>query len=373
MKRQLFSLLHENDMQFKIIKMYVNRFIIDEDAECELIEINQISKAPSMTLGYGFSKHRAFKKIQSIFLYQEELSIYNLFEIATKIHDRFQFRSTEEQKTYQLHFIIGTSVKIDLLFFMITLATNAHCSVLLIRSKNFLTEDDFRSIPQNELRKGHVGDFNVTIGDDIDFFIDKFYDIKSSIDILNYILYLSSLLLNGQIISKFLNQLGRETVFKRDFDYLNSFEESEPSFMDIKCQRKFFPVKFHRNPSFWSFGIIGGATLIILILGPVWYRGILKIILDFVQAYFEPNILISFCLGCMSSFTVIVVHLQCFHYIIEAFQNLTAPLKACMPLLIPKQWVYSANILNLFLFCLNIYSLYKEVVDTIWYSDFLSL
>ena len=144
---------------------------------------------------------------------------------------------------------------------------------------------------------------------------------------------MSSLLFNGQIISKFPNQSGRETVFERNFDYLSSFKESEPSFMEIKCQRKFFPVKVNRIPSMLSFSIIAVATVIILIDGPVWYRRILKIILNFVQVYFEPNILISFCIACLSSFTVIVVHWKCFHYMIEAFQNLTATIKALMPLL----------------------------------------
>ena len=373
MKRQLFCLFHENDMQFKIIKMYVNRFIIDEDAECELIEIKKISKTPSMTLGYDFLKRRAFKKIQTLFLHQKELSIYNHIEIAGEVYDRFQFRSTVEQETYKLHFIFGTSVEIDLPFYMITFAGNAHCSVLLIRSMNFLTEEDFRSIPQNELRKEHIGDFNVTIGDDIDFFIDKFYDIKSSIDIFNYILYISSLLFNGQIFSKFLYQSGRQTVFERDFDYLSSFEESEPSFMEIKCQRKFFPAKFNRIQSMSSFIIFTLAIMISLIYGPEWYRRILKIFFNFVQGYFEPNILISFCLGCISSFTVIIVHWKCFHYMIEGFLNLSVTIKSLMPLLFPKQWLNIASILNLFLLCVYIYACYTEVFDTIWYSDLLSL
>ena len=44
MERQLFYILYEdkNDMQFKLIKSYVNCFIIDEDAECEVIEIIKI-------------------------------------------------------------------------------------------------------------------------------------------------------------------------------------------------------------------------------------------------------------------------------------------------------------------------------------------
>ena len=76
----------------------------------------------------------------------------------------------------------------------------------------------------------------------------SFYDIKSSIDILTYTLYMSSLLFNEQIIPKFLNKLEREKVIERDFDYLSSFKESEPSFMEIKCQRKFSlskSIEFH--------------------------------------------------------------------------------------------------------------------------------
>ena len=81
-----------------------------------------------------------------------------------KISDRFQFRSTVEQKTYQSHFIVETAFP----FFMITFEANAHYSLLLIHSTSFLTEKDFRSIPQNALQKENVGDFNVTIGEIFD-------------------------------------------------------------------------------------------------------------------------------------------------------------------------------------------------------------
>ena len=46
MKRQLFFLFYSeddsNDVNAKLVKTYANRFIIDEDAECEVIEVNKI-------------------------------------------------------------------------------------------------------------------------------------------------------------------------------------------------------------------------------------------------------------------------------------------------------------------------------------------
>ena len=46
MKKQLFFLFYsedeKNDINAKLVKAYVNRFIVDEDAECEVIEVNTI-------------------------------------------------------------------------------------------------------------------------------------------------------------------------------------------------------------------------------------------------------------------------------------------------------------------------------------------
>ena len=46
MKKQLFFLFYsedeKNDINAKLVKAYVNRFIADEDAECEVIEVNTI-------------------------------------------------------------------------------------------------------------------------------------------------------------------------------------------------------------------------------------------------------------------------------------------------------------------------------------------
>ena len=310
MKKQFFEILYENEnnVQFKMIKTYLNRFIIDDDAECEVMKISTIQKSPE----FEFSEYRLIRKIQSFYINSELIRFSDFLISAIKMIQRSQ---SYQDHDYQVHCIFGISLETDLFFYYFTILFSVHCSVLLIRSKSVLSEKELRSLkkPQN--------DSIVTIGDDIDFFIDKFHGIKPILLFLKYFaneIFIANKFFNGSEPGKLLN---------RDFDYLSFCEESEDSSMKIKCHRNFFPRQEHVIRSSLFFG-----TLIIMFFigsmkASIWYLPILQKFLNFILNYINQNFLINFYLCCIALLSVIYVQLKCFSYF-RKFWYLIGPIMA---------------------------------------------
>jgi len=159
MKKQLFFLFYpENDTNANLVMTYVNRFIIDENAECEVIEVNRVPELKYFEFGI-------IRKLQFlcsiVFNFQSEYYFYDSFKQAAErsisIQDE-QFRS---------HFVIGMPNQFGITIVCL-LCTSAqfHCTFLRCVS-NVLTKEIRLNRRQN------------TIGDDIDTFIDEFTDEDS--------------------------------------------------------------------------------------------------------------------------------------------------------------------------------------------------
>ena len=282
MKKQLFHLIYDGDgIQFKLIKTYVNRFIIDEDAECEVTGTHKLTKLPE------FSEYKLFRKMQNLYSHGAFIRISNLFQSVESM-SKIQYHN------YQSHSLLSLSKDYyDLAFYIISAFYITHCSVLLIRSKTILTEEEFRAIPQKRLTE----DSNVTIGDDIDLLRDEFQDIHISPSILKYII-------NEIIISiKFVNKSQQTEVFHQDYECFGIFEQSEDTFMKIECKRKFFPqnrVNFSTKskisiPPFIFPCVLNLSAGLGWAIVPYLYYAISHTTLNFVLAYFNQSILISCC------------------------------------------------------------------------------
>ena len=351
MERQLFYIFREakNDRQFKLITAFLNCFIIDDDAECEIIEIIEIKPSE-----IEFSENRMIRKLQDIFFHSELIKLSDLWKSMDRLLNRYYHLRSIQVQNYQMHCILSISLDIDLLYFYISNILSTHFSILYIRSETPLTEKEFRSFPRNELSNEHFEDSNVTIGDDIHFFIDKFKAFKASLSIWEYIVYAT------MPSNKFLNQLERKKFFSQAFDF-EIFDESQQSFIKIECHRKFFPRQVHMIRSFIFMFELWITFVICLILIPTWYRGISKKILNVALSYSSQSYLINFSLCFMTSFSIIFFHWNCFYYLKKWFRVLTLLFKALIRILFPNHWARIVNILNLIFTCLHFYFCYTEL------------
>ena len=162
MKKQLFLLFYsedeKNDANAKLVMTYVNRFIIDEDAECEVIEVNRVPEL----------KYSEFGIIQKLkFLY----SI--VFNFQAKYHFYDSFKQAAERSMsiqddeFRTHFVIGMPNQFGITIICILCTTaQFYCTFLRNVRKDFT----------NEIRPNRRQN---TIGDDIDTFIDGFTDEDS--------------------------------------------------------------------------------------------------------------------------------------------------------------------------------------------------
>ena len=102
-----------------------------------------------------------------------------------KAYDVLVTNKLIKDPNFQMHCIFGLSVEFDLLFYFTSAVFPSQWTLLWNRSINYLSEQDLRSIPKHGLGKHHFTNLliaysNVTIGDDIGFFIEKFPGIKSN-------------------------------------------------------------------------------------------------------------------------------------------------------------------------------------------------
>ena len=160
--KQLFFLFYpENetdDTNAKLVMTYVNRFIIDEYAECEVIEVNRVPELK-------YSEFEIIQKLKFlcsiIFNFQSKYNFYNSFKQAAERSISIQ----DEQ--FRTHFVIGMPNQFGITIVCL-LCTSAqfHCTFLRSVRKELVKEIRLH-IRQN------------TIGDDIDNFIDGFTDEDS--------------------------------------------------------------------------------------------------------------------------------------------------------------------------------------------------
>ena len=157
MKKQLFYLLYEdaNDRNYKLVMNYVNRFIIDEYAECEVIETYQLRNRNKFMI----SEYKLIQKLRNLYRYicqNAELSI--LIE-TLEIIDGSRLRKDDG---FKKHFIIGSPIEGPFYFILyyISIKYSSHCSVLW-------------SLPGERVSKNNLRNLNNTIGNDIDALIES--------------------------------------------------------------------------------------------------------------------------------------------------------------------------------------------------------
>ena len=165
MKRQLFFLFYSeddsNDVNAKLVKTYANRFIIDEDAECEVIEVNKIPDVKYSEFGVILK----LKLIYTILFHFKSTysSIYQIFEQAA---ERSILIQDEEFRT---HFLIGMSNHFEItLICLFCTPASLHCTLL---------RGDRTDLKRAILHCGndhYSRNTIITIGDDIESVIERF-------------------------------------------------------------------------------------------------------------------------------------------------------------------------------------------------------
>ena len=165
MKKQLFFLFYSEDeknvINAKLVKAYVNRFIIDEDAECEVIEVNTIPDVE-------YSEFGVIQKLKLLYtvLFHFRSTYASICETFEQAAERSTSIQDDEFKT---HFLIGMSNQFEttLICLFCTSAT-MHCTLLrghrteLQRAVFHCGSDDYSR------------DTIVTIGDDIESLTARF-------------------------------------------------------------------------------------------------------------------------------------------------------------------------------------------------------
>ena len=364
MKKQSFFLFYEkNEMHLKLINMYVNRFIIDEEAENEVMGVYELTKPPE----FEFSENRLVRKFQNLLSYNKLMTLCELFKNIEKARERYRF---VKDQNFQMHCIFGLSFDFDILFYFLSVSHSTHCSMLWNRSKSFISENDFRptrhrgSGIQYFVNSLLSDTHNRTIGDDIDHFIDKFRDIKSSHNIWKDFVY------EKLIPNKFLNFLKYSNEFDQEFDHLCFSKESEDSHVRIKCQRKFIPRHVHKGRSYVFLIVLCLFILLVCLFAPDWYREITKEIFNLPSDPFNEKFRINICLFWISRLSFLIVEYKCFKKFLEFFHNLVLYVLAVLPFVFPNTWVRIVYILNPLFLCLYFWLFYELLLTRNYYINY---
>ena len=296
MKKQLFFLLYEdeNDMNFKLVMTYVNRFIIDEDAECEVIETFQLTKP----IEFEFSENKYIQKLQYLYslIFQSEFK--NIFVLVETL-EKIERSGLRKGKDFQKHCIIGMPLEFvmefSFLLYFISIKYSTHCSMLWKHS-GYLTTND------------NLGYTDITIGDDIDSFIETFHNFEPIFRIWNPIIDEKMISIKPQ------DQFKNKKILEQNFNDLfafekqsSAFEDSEDLFMKIYYQRRFIPDQVFPDRSAIFLPLITIGTVASVISAPYFYRKITKKLLDVLLEYFNQSLSTQFCLICLRQISLAVV------------------------------------------------------------------
>ena len=389
MKNQLFYLFYEkeNDMNLKLIKTYVNRFIIDDEAECEIKKAYELTKPPD----FEFSEITLIRKFQNLFSYNKLMTISELLK-------HYPISSTDDQNM-QVHYIFALSFDFDMLFFLLAVPNFVHCSILRHRSKSFLSEKELKRELRkkrftNSLNESYINNSNVTIGDDIEFFIDQFRNMTSNPYIWEQEIVYHTLSASTSRIfyreiefftEKFRNmtpnpyiwvrKIVNQTLFVnikqyftsnnifcnqfvQDFEYWSISKEFEDHFLKIKCQRKFIPRPSNMVRSFVFIFILSILRPFgLLFLG----NQIRRKIFNPRHFSFDKRFPITLCLFLIWGLGSLLIDFIYFQEFVQFFQNIIFVLEAMLMFGFPNTWVHIANILNPLLLCLYLYMCYVQV------------
>ena len=95
MRKQLFLLFYsedeKNDTNAKLVMTFVNRFIIDEDAECEVIEVNRVPELKYFEFGiiqklkFLCSIVLNFRNIIFMILSNKQLNVRYRFKMSSSV------------------------------------------------------------------------------------------------------------------------------------------------------------------------------------------------------------------------------------------------------------------------------------------------
>ena len=332
MKNQLFFLFYEdeNDMNFKLLKTYVNRFIICEDAECEILEAYKLSK-PSE---FEFSEYTLIQKIQNLYSFILQSKFKNIYIIAETLDKASEHSMLTKDEDFQMHCLIGMPLEFTFFLYLISVKYSTHCSVICSQSESFITKKELHASSFNEIETQNIKNsngLNITIGDDIDLFIHSFHKFKPSLNFWNPIV-------DEQMISyKLLHEFERKKSYSRALKK-PLFEESEDIFMKIDCKRKFIPRQAHPYRSILFIFVYTVAAAAIVLLAPVWYRKISKKALDILLNYFNQrfpinqSIPINFCILCIRQVSLAYLIWKCRYNLINYFRDFNSLMEVCIRL-----------------------------------------
>ena len=160
MKHQLFFVFYEedknNDIYSKLIKTYLNRFIIDEDAENDVMSVHILEKYHEI----DYSQSGLFKKMKLLYYlrFRPELrnNFYAMFHEAIR-----SFKDIDDIDSIPVHFLIGTSMNEYDVFLITTLYGTQIDSTVLSGSHKVVEQPP------------KIDKSNITIGDDMDLLIDS--------------------------------------------------------------------------------------------------------------------------------------------------------------------------------------------------------
>ena len=323
----------------------MNRFIIDEEAECEVIKVIELTKRPE----FEFSEIILFRKFQNLFSYSKLMTICELLY-------KSPLPLSSDDPNMQIHFLFALSFEFELFFFFLPIPYYAHCSYIWNRSKSFLSDKDLESF--------YHGSAN-TIGDDIDFFIEKFENMKPNPYIWELKIVYQTLI--SHKILKLLHFFV-ENVFdidilynklNQEFEYLTISKKSEDSFLNIQCKRKFIPRQMNR----WISLVL--AFIIYLLSRMAWEILNVEIqkIFNLLQYPFYQGFPISFCFFWMLGLGALFIELSFFHQIVEIQQNFIFFVETLLTILLPNTWVRIVNIVNPLFLCVYFYVCYIRLCD----------
>ena len=272
MKKQLFYLLYEdeNDRNYKLVMNYVNRFIVEEDAECEVIKTFQLTNRNE----FKISEYKLIQKLRNLYSYIFQSAFEELFTLFETLQIIEGSRSIIDED-FKKHVIIGTS-KFEsplhapyFLSFYISIKYSTQCSVLW-------------SSPGEQVSKNNLRNLNNTIGNDIDAWIESDDNFKPSLGL--WIPKILNAPVEARMISfKLLTQSQLNEISEQnleDFDAYRKrfaeFKESEDFFMKTKIRRLFFPYQVHPGRSALFLIAIIMTIMIIFILFPPFIINVLK-------------------------------------------------------------------------------------------------
>ena len=318
-KMLFFLFLSENKRDYinsKLVNAYVNRFIIEEDAECDIIKVHKFENLPDLNFPkFGLIQKSLF--LCSMLLESEISLFFRELDEAAMLSGSFTdetFLSNDE--LCFVHFIIGISIPFEALHNCFLLARSSNSIVTFLRGSN----KKFLKYEQSRLL--YIDNLDGSIGNDIEMMNNTFKNAN--------------------------------TEYNKKLFLLKRLKTSD-LFMVLQCERSTMPMSFFSVGKFFYFYLAKYFEFVVFAL-------LLEILQGFKFKYTAEKKII-FIIICVTVLFVSNIYLIWIKHVLD-----TIIVMSLHSILLPSFIRYFQ-----FCFCMSVFLFYLYYSTTTLYSILISI